>query len=60
MFVAEWQEDIRTALPGIVECLNDKSSDVRQAAIWGLSTLGAQGMDYVSALLFDILDIVYS
>ena len=48
LFVAEWQEDIRTAIPGIVECLNEKDSWVRQAAVEGLSMLGAQGMDYIT------------
>jgi len=50
LFVAGWQEDIRTTLPVIVECLKDEYRDVRQAAIKGLSMLGEQGMDYVSAI----------
>ena len=57
LFVAGWQEDIRTAIPGIVECLKSKWY-IRQAAIKGLSMLGAQGID--CALPFDILNLVYS
>jgi len=54
LFVAEWQEDIRTALSIIVNCLNDKDGSVRQATIESLSRLGAQGMDRVT-----VFELIY-
>ena len=44
LFVAEWREGIRTAIPGIVECLKDVLWNARRAAIEVLSNLGAQGV----------------
>jgi len=43
-FVAEFREDIRIVIPTILECVNDSRSDVRMAAIDGVSRLAAQGM----------------
>jgi len=54
-FVAEWQEDIRRALSGIVK---DKDMYVRVAAIAVLSGLGVQGMDYVTIIQSDILNLL--
>jgi len=58
LLVAELKDCIQTAIPGIVECLRDEDGNVRQAAIEGLSTLGARGMDYSSLFLFDVLEVV--
>ena len=44
MFVAEFQEDVRTIIPAIAERLKHFDSDVRSAAIKLLSGLAAQGM----------------
>ena len=44
LFVAQLREAIGTAIPGIVECLNDSDSDVRNAAVSGLSALGVHGL----------------
>jgi HEAT repeat protein len=44
LFVAEFREDIRAAIPGFVECLKDPNDRVRFAAIEGLSKLGAHGL----------------
>ena len=44
MFIAEFQEDVRIAIPTIAECLKDSESDVLKAAIEGLSMLAAQGL----------------
>ena len=60
VFVAEWQEDIRTALPGIMECLSDNDGWVCPAAIEGLTMLGAQGVYCLTVFAFGILDIVCS
>ena len=46
MIVAEFREGIRMATPGIVECLKDSDSLVRQAAIEGLSSLAVHRMCY--------------
>src|SRR5712672_2122067 len=46
IFVAEFQEDIRTIIPVIAERLNDPDSDVCRAALGLLSRLAAQGMCY--------------
>jgi len=51
MFVAEFQEDVRIAIPAIVKCLKDSDWYVRKAAIEVLSRLAAQGM-YVLASTF--------
>jgi len=59
-FVAEWQEDIRTAIQGIRECLGDVYWIVRDIAIKELIRLAAQGMDCVSTFPFDVLNIVCS
>ena len=44
LFVAEFREAVRAAIPGIVECLKDSDSDVRNAAVSGLSALGVHGL----------------
>jgi len=44
MFEAEFREDVRITIPAIVGRLKDFDSDVRKAAIEGLSTLAALGM----------------
>ena len=44
VFVAEFREAIQTAIPGIVECLNDPVSHVRNTAMSGLSALAAHGV----------------
>ena len=44
LFVAEFREAIRGAIPGIVYCLKDSESFVCKAAISGLSALGAHGL----------------
>jgi len=44
MFVAEFREEVRIAIPAIREHLNDSVSYVREAAIELLSMLAAQGM----------------
>jgi len=43
MIVVELQEEIRTVIPGIVGCLKDSDSSVRNAAIDGLSIIAAHG-----------------
>jgi len=44
MFVAEFREDVRIAIPAILEHLKDPDWYVRDAAIELLSTLATQGM----------------
>ena len=44
MFVAEFREDVRIAIPAIAEGLKGPDSDVRKTAIELLSRLAAQGM----------------
>jgi len=44
MFVAEFREEVRIAIPAIAERLKDSDSDVRKAAIGTLSMLAAEGM----------------
>jgi hypothetical protein len=44
LLVAELREVIRTAVPGIVDCLKDSDSYVRDPAISALSALGAHGV----------------
>ena len=44
LFVAEFREAIRKAIPVIVDCLKDPEWNVRNAAIRGLSALGAHGL----------------
>jgi len=44
MFIAEFREDFRIAIPVIAEHLKDRYWDVCNAAIEGVSMLGAQGM----------------
>ena len=48
-FPAEFREEIRIAIPSIVECLEDSHSDIRQAALDGLSSLSTHGMHYLFA-----------
>jgi len=48
VFVAEFLEDVRIAIPAIVKYLKDSHSDVREAAIEGVLRLAAQGMCGVS------------
>ena len=43
LFVAELREAVGAAIPRIVECLKDSKWQVRNAAITGLSALGAHG-----------------
>jgi hypothetical protein len=40
----KFQQEIRAAIPRVVELLNDSNSDVHRATIECLSNLGAQGM----------------
>jgi HEAT repeat protein len=44
LFVVEFRQAIRTAIPGIVECLVDSQWYVRSQAISALSKLGAHGL----------------
>jgi len=44
MFVAEFREDIRVTIPVIAKGLKDSHSDVRKAAIEGVSRLAVQGV----------------
>ena len=44
LFVAEFREAVRAAIPGIVERLQDSHPDVRNAAVSGLSALGVHGL----------------
>jgi len=44
MFVVNFREDVRIAIPAIVEGVKDRLSDVRKAAIKGVSRLAEQGM----------------
>ena len=44
LFVAEFREAVGAAIPGIVECLKDSDSDVRNAAVSRLSALGVHGL----------------
>jgi HEAT repeat protein len=46
MFIAEFQQEIRPAISGVVKLLQDSDEDVRKAAINCLSSLGAQGIYY--------------
>jgi len=46
MLVAEFHEEIRTATPSIMECLEDSSWKVREAAITGFSSFAALRMCY--------------
>jgi len=43
-FVAEFREDVRIAIPAIVESMKDSGPDVRKAIIKEVSGLAAQGM----------------
>ena len=43
-FVAEFRDAIRTDIRVIVDCLKASELDVRDAAISGLSALGAHGL----------------
>ena len=43
LFVAELADAIRMTIPGIVDCVKDSDSDVRNAAISVLSALGKHG-----------------
>jgi len=58
--LSESREDIRSAIPCIVGCLRHMVSFIRQAAIDGLSRLGAQCIDCVSAFPFDGLNLARS
>ena len=44
MFLAEFRKDVQTSIPAIAEGVKDSNSEVRAAAIEGLSRLAAQGM----------------
>jgi len=44
MFVAEFQEEVRIAIPAIAEHLKDSDYDVRKAAIKLVSILAVQSM----------------
>lgn len=46
MTVAEFHDEIRIAIPGIMACLTDSAWRVRQAAINGLSSLAVYRMCY--------------
>jgi len=47
MTVAEFHDEIRMAIPGIMACLIDSAWRVRQAAINGLSNLAVHRMCYL-------------
>ena len=49
VFSAEFREDIRTAIPSIVKHLENSASDIRQAALDGLSGLATHGMHHLFA-----------
>ena len=49
---AELHEEIRTAIPSIVKCLEDSDSDVQQAALNTLSCLATHGMHHLSLAPF--------
>jgi len=44
MFVAEFWKDIRIAIPTVVKGLKDPDSNVRKAAVKGVSRLAEQGI----------------
>ena len=44
LFVGELREAIRMTIPGIVDCVKDSDSYVRNAAITGLSALAVHGL----------------
>ena len=46
MIVAEFHEEIRMAIPGIMECLKDSEWEVREAVIKELSSLAVLRMYY--------------
>ena len=48
LFVAELREAVGAAIPGMVECLKDSEWQVREAAVRGLSALGAHGLCHLS------------
>ena len=48
LFVAEFREAVGAAIPGIVECLQDSHSHVRNAAVSGLSALGVHGLCHLA------------
>ena len=48
-FVVEFQQEIRLAIPMVVELLKDSHRDVRRAALGSISGLGAQGMDLLQS-----------
>ena len=59
MSLAELHEEIQTAIPSIVKCLEDSDSNVQQAALNTLSCLAIHGMcDCFSNA--DILNCVFS
>lgn len=51
---AKFHEEIRMAIPSIVECLKDSDSYVRRAALEGLPSLAAHRMSYYLSP-FDVL-----
>ena len=52
-------EEIQTAIPSIVKCLEDSDLDVQHAALNGLSRLTTHGMSHCS-FNADILNCVFS
>ena len=48
LFVGELREAVGAAIPGMVECLKDSEWQVREAAVRGLSALGAHGLCHLS------------
>jgi len=44
MFVAEFRGNVQITIPVIAESLKDSDSEIRTAAIEGLSRLAAQGL----------------
>ena len=59
MSSAELREEIRTAIPRIVKCLEDSQPNIRQAALNGLSSLAIHGT-YHCFSNADVPDHVFS
>ena len=58
IILVELREEIRIAIPGIVECLKDSEWSVRRAAINGLSSVAAYGVCYTLSPLVYSMTIV--
>ena len=59
MSSVEFHEEIQTVIPSIVKCLEDSQSDVRQAALNGLSSLAIHGTSHCSSNA-NVLNCVFS